>query len=337
MGKTIDDVSQEIAQLKNDLATGTVKLTYKVPDDKNPDKAIDKEALVSKLKHHLIGDSPKILTEEAAAPWVKQIGDIHEEATKAPLTEWLEAAGLDGVAAGVEKIYEGKNFGVIWPYFLSAFMGLAVPALGLLLAAKSIDIVRNVTDKLFGWVIANNENGGWSRQNREDVERRERRVFNGGAGLADLPETPDFGPLRRQLEELNPHLVTFNDQAPSFIREFRKLPKESAATKAAAGVKKIADAIKDIDHTRMQPVATGVGKIQEAVRDADPRKIEKVAKATEKLKLATTNFNPDRVPKAEPLQDAATAAGNLARQIGPLDRALAGLRTTVGQLNTGLS
>lgn len=333
MGKTIDDISNEITQLKNDLATGSVKLTYKVPDEKNPDKTVDKDALVSKLKQHLIGDAPKILTEEAAAPWVKQIGDIHEEATKKPLTEWLEAAGLDGVAAGVEKIYEGKNFGVVWPYFASAFVGLAIPAIGLLLAAQSINIVRNVTEKLFGWVVANNENGGWSRQNRQDVERRERRVFNGGTSLADLPPDANFDGLRNQLQQLNPELLKFNNRAPSFIREFRKLPTESKATKAAEGVKRIAEAISGVNHAEMRPVAEGVNKINNSMRNADPRKVEKVAKAVGKLKTSMVGFDATKLPKASDLQGTDTQMNNLATATGNLRTKLREFASTVRDLD----
>ncbi|MFI8518974.1 hypothetical protein ACIGEZ_14275 [Streptomyces sp. NPDC085481] len=333
MAKTIDDLSNEVAQLRDALTKGTENFTYKVPNAKDDKKQDDKTALVSQLKHSLIGDAPKILTEEATQPWVKQIGDIHEEATKAPLTEWLEAAGLDGVAAGVEKIKEGKNFGTIWPYFASAFMGLAIPAIGLLLAAMSINIVRNVTEKITGRILAGNANGGWSLQNRTAVEQRENRVFNGGTSLADIPPGTNFDALRNQLQTLNPHLEKFNDQAPKFTREFGKLPKANAITKTADAVEKIKNALTGLDTDKITALAKALGKLTGAVKHHDPKKvpdpgkierlntamaaanpaaIKEMATATGKLASAQRHFDPKKLPKAGSLSSAARAAERLA-------------------------
>lgn len=250
-----------------------------------------------------------------------------------PLTEWLEAAGLDGVAAGVEKIYEGKNFGTIWPYFASAFVGLAIPALGLLLAARSTDIVRNISERFLGRIPAVNENGGWSLQNRQAVEQRERRVFNGGTSLADIPATANFDNLRTQLQQLNPHLEKFNDEAPKFTTEFHKLPKASAVTKAADAVDKIKNAMTGLDTDKITALAKALGKLTGAVKHhdpkkvpdprkldklnaamaaADPAKIREVATATGKLASAQRHFDPKKLPKAGSLSSAARSAERLA-------------------------
>ncbi|WP_329117190.1 hypothetical protein [Streptomyces sp. NBC_01353] len=329
------EISKQISDLRSALLENRV-------DEKTG------KTQLSELKEYLVQTSPKIVTEDwvktTFAPYFKKIDEMHQELTKAKKTEWMEAMGLGSFAAAVEKWHENNAW---WPvYLFSGFMSLAVPAFLIALALNFKNLQRGLQTRLFdrlagrfptlrNQVIAGGPGGILPRlQDRDVVRQREEAA---GGGMAAIPRNADFEPLRRQLEALNPELLKFNNRAPSFIREFRKLPKENAATKAAAGVKKIADAIRDVDHGQMQPVATGVNKINNAMRNADPKKIEKVAKATAKLKLATTGFNPDRIPKAGPLQDAATAAGNLARQIGPLDRALAGLRTTVGQLNTGLS
>ncbi|MEV7275798.1 hypothetical protein [Streptomyces sp. NPDC093111] len=348
MAKTIDDLSTEITQLKEALTRKSESLTYQVPDAKDDKKLEDKLAFVSQLKKHLIGDAPKILTEEAAAPWIKQIGDIHEEATKAPVTEWLEAAGLDGVAAGVEKISEGKGFGTFLPYFFSAFMGLAIPAIGLLLAARSVDIVRRITAAITGGrILAANESGGWSLQNRTAVETRERRVFNGGTSLADIPANANFDNLRNQLNLLNPHLEKFNAEAPKFTSEFHKLPKVNAVIKAADAIDKVKTAVAAIDPDKVTALAKALGKLTGAVKHHDPKKvpdpgkidrlntamasanptaIREMATATGKLASAQRHFDPKKLPKAGGLSSAARAAERLAKAGGDVAQAFNNLR-----------
>ncbi|MGW2016051.1 hypothetical protein [Streptomyces sp. NPDC001927] len=276
---------------------------------------------VSALKEHLIAVSPHVVTVQwmertFSESFFKKIDDIHEEAVKAPVTEWLEAAGLGGVAAGVEKIAEGKNFGVIWPYFASAFLGLAIPAIGLLLAAMSINIIRNITAKITGGrIIARSENGGLGLQDRNVVEDRERRIFNGGSGLADLPATANFDNLRNQLTELNPELEKFNRNAPTFRTEFGKLPKASALTKTA----------------------TAVEKVSKAVSEAKPDDITAVAKATGKLAGAQKHFDPAKLPKARTLSSAADAADRLARSGQNLTEKFRSLRSAAAAAASAMS
>ncbi|MER8042283.1 hypothetical protein [Streptomyces sp. NPDC094032] len=348
MAETIPELSKEISDLKNSLLETTEKFTYKEQDEKDDKKFEEKLTFVSRLKNSLIGETPKVITEESAAPWIKQIGDIHEEVTKAPVTEWLEAAGLDGVAAGVEKIYEGKNFGIIVPYFISAFMGLAIPAIGLLLAAKSIDLVRRITAAVTGGrVLAANENGGWGLQNRTDVENRERRVFNGGTSLADIPAGTNFDGLRNQLSTLNPHLEKFNTEAPKFISEFRKLPKVNDVNKAADAIDKVKLAVDAIDTDKVTATAKALGKLTGAVKHHDPKKvpdpkkieklnlamtsanpaaIREMATATGKLASAQRHFDPKKIPKSGSLSSAARAAERLAKAGGDVAQAFNNLR-----------
>ncbi|MEU7038070.1 hypothetical protein ABZ958_30945 [Streptomyces sp. NPDC046237] len=265
----------------------------------------------------------------------KQVDDIHEEVSKAVSTEFLEGMGLDGFAAALEKLWEGKN---IVPYVVSALLGLLVPAIGVYLAGKLNQISRDIQQvrNPDRQILATDENGDIRPQNRDDVERRERRIANGGTSLADIPETANFDNLRNQLTTLNPHLEKFNDLAPAFIREFRKLPSESKATKAASGVKKIAEAVAQVEPTTMQPVATGIGKIKDAVATADPRKITKVAQAVGKLQTAMDGFEPNRLPDATRIQSSADAMKNLTRETGNLRTKLREFASTVQTLDQAI-
>ncbi|WP_369145952.1 hypothetical protein [Streptomyces sp. R44] len=265
--------------------------------------------------------------------------EIHKEIVKNPVSEYWEAAGFDGIAAGIEKLYEGEGLGTAFKYWMStgagAFAAIVVGGIGVYLTGKLTSIQRTLQQ----WgdpnrlIRAYDADGNITRQSRTDVEARERRVANGGTSLADLPPTANFDGLRAQLELLIPQMEKFNDKAPAFLRDFAKLPKESAARKAAEGVKKVADAIKDVDHQRMPLVSSGMGKITGAVRNSDPKKTKKFADAIGKLKLAMDGLDVNSVPKAGTLGPAATAARDLAQHTGTLSGRMRDFAQAVRDLN----
>ncbi|MFI0983936.1 hypothetical protein [Streptomyces exfoliatus] len=277
MAKTPDELSTEIADLKKALVDeANHEVKYMVENTKKETKekepfVEDGRAMVSKLKKSLIGDPPKILTEENAAPFIKQITDIHEEVVKAPLTEWLEAAGLDGVAAGVEKIYEGKDNW--WTYFIAAFLGLAIPAIGLLLVSKFTDWSRLLQSKIFGGqAYARNEGGTWSRQDLQAINDRETRVFNGG-GIGAIPTADSLRGVREELEKLTEKITIFNRKAGGFRTKFNKMPSARAIKSSAKGIEAIADALDRITISDVGTMATKAEDLKKAMEDFKPGKI----------------------------------------------------------------
>ncbi|MET9432958.1 hypothetical protein [Streptomyces sp. NPDC006551] len=228
----------------------------------------------------------------------KDIKDIHEEVTKAVSTEFLEGMGLDGFAAALEKFWEGKN---IVPYLASALLGLFVPAMMFYLNNKFNNLSRTVREAVSrdGTFRAYDENGDLTRQTRQQIEGRERRVANGGTSVADLDRNTDFDPLRLQLERLNPALEKFNEHAGPFTRAFGRLPKVAAMTTAAEAIDK-------------------VGK---AVSETDVQELRSTAGAIKRLVNATQNFNPRKIPKANSLSSAADAAKRLADNTNDAGRA----------------
>ncbi|MFD3332938.1 hypothetical protein ACFWV1_09845 [Streptomyces sp. NPDC058700] len=277
MAKSLDDLSKEITDLTDVLLKATTEVTHKVPNP-TPDEAekektpfVDGTSTVSKLKKSLIGEAPRILTEENAAPFIKEITDIHEEVVKAPLTEWLEAAGLDGVAAGVEKIYEGKDNW--WTYFIAAFIGLAVPAIGLLLVSKFTDWSRFLQSKIFnGQAYARNEGGTWSRQDVQAVTDRETRVFNGG-GIGAIPTEESLSGVRQELEKLIEKITVFNRKAGGFRTKFNKMPSARAIKQSAKGIEAIADALDRVTIADVGAMATKADELKKAMADFKPGKI----------------------------------------------------------------
>ncbi|MFB7865140.1 MULTISPECIES: hypothetical protein [unclassified Streptomyces] len=347
MAKTIDDLSNEVTQLKDALITGSIKHEWKekVPDPKNPKEEIEVEqkALLSSLKNHLILEAPKIMTEESAAPWIKQIGDNYEELHKELSSELFEAAGFDTIGAAVEKFHEGNA--EAWKYAVNAIASLVIPAIlagiGLVLLTRFTAIQQFLQAKFFNlfktWTgktdhiwARNANNDGWKFQPKTEVQARANPTVT---AIADIPPAA-IGALREQLEKINPELLKFNNRAPAFTSAFRKLPSVSKATKAAKAVERIANAVTGIDHGQMQPVAEGVNKINNSMRNADPRKVEKVAKAVGKLKDAMVGFDATKIPKSADLGPAATKMGDLARETGTLRTKLNDLRDTIRSLDT---
>ncbi|MFH8623919.1 hypothetical protein ACH4A8_18715 [Streptomyces vietnamensis] len=287
----------------------------------------------------------KLAPLDHIADMKSKIEEVHKEIVKNPVTEYWEAAGFDGIAAGIEKLYEGEGLGTALKYWLStgagAFAAMVVGGIGVYIAGKLTGIQRSIQEFVSrdGLIRAYDENGNVTRQSRTDVENRERRVANGGTSLADLPSSTDtarIGPLREQLEKLNAELLKFNNRAPAFLQSFRKLPTYAKAEKAANGVEKIATAVAGIDHSQMRPVAEGVNKVNNAMRNADPRKITKVAKATDKLKAAMLGFTPTKIPEGTKLEASARGMDSLTAATGTLRTKFNELRQTVQSLDQEL-
>lgn len=354
MSDEIKEVIKDIAALKKALLEKNAekgKETFTYQGDHEAKKAEDRKGKVvttelSDLKRALIAVDPKIVTENMLPfSFAERFKSMYEELQKEPWTEYLEAMGLDGLAAAWEKYQESRTDETIqWRNWLYAALGgmilaLVVPVIALLVASKFTDLHRSLQALIFrrNRILALNENGQVRLQNRTDVENRERRVANGGTSLADLVADPAnaarTAALREQLEKINPELLKFNNRAPTFIQQFRKLPSESKATKAAQGVEKVSKAIADVNHANMRPVAEGVNKINNAMRNADHRKIAKVATALGKLKDAMDGFEPTRLPKSSDLGPAATKMGELATETGKLRTKFEELRGTITSLD----
>lgn len=152
-------------------------------------------------------------------------------------------------------------------------------------------------------------------------------------GIADLPANANFDNLRDQLTLLNPQLETFNKHAPDFVTHFKKLPTESKATKAAKGVKAVAEAVAGVNHQAMPLVSSGMGKITGAVRNSDPKKTADFAKAIGQVKSAMDGLDVDKVPKVATFQNAANAAKELAQHAGTLSGRMRDFATAVRDLN----
>lgn len=235
------------------------------------------------------------LKQQLPEKFAERFQSMYDELTKAKKSEFLEAMGLDGFGAALEKYYESRSGAdTKWGYYLaSAVVGLAIPAIGVMLAAQLVNISRKLQtlgnpDRP---VITGNGNGGFMRQHIDDINAREDRVFNGGSGIADIPRDANFDPLREQLERLTPKLTAFNQAAGPFTTNFRNLPKESQLNKAAAGIE----------------------KVSRAASEAKPTDIKAVARATNKLVNAQRNFDPKKLPKARGLASSAAAAERLAK------------------------
>ncbi|MFF5917988.1 hypothetical protein ACFY8C_06575 [Streptomyces flavochromogenes] len=217
----------------------------------------------------------------------EKIEEIHKEIVKNPVTEYWEAAGFDGIAAGIEKLYEGEGLGTALNYWLSngagAFAAIVIGGIGLYLAGKLTNIQRSIQAALrpSGLIRAYNANGDVTLQRRTDVEARERRVANGGTGVADLVGDPANAErarrLREQLVPLNKAVDRFDKLAPTFLESFAKLPSERRATKAATAVGKISSAVNLVNRTALKEVVEGYEKLNKAVAEYQPTKIPKEA------------------------------------------------------------
>ncbi|MFC9705012.1 hypothetical protein ACFTWD_30445 [Streptomyces sp. NPDC056943] len=291
----------------------------------------------------------EVLRDSAAnfAYLKEKIDEIHKEVVKNPVSEYWEAAGLDGIAAGIEKLYEGEGLATAFKYWGSTIAGavaaLLLGAFALIVAGQFTNFQRWIQQLGSGGtrrILALNENGQLRPQRRLDVEARERRVANGGSSLADLVGNPtnveQTRKLREELEKLNPEVLKFNNRAPAFISDFGRLPNETKANKAVQAVDAIAAAMGRINQAALATFAGNISKIADRLSKADPLHIGKVAEAIGKLVLAAKDLKPEMIPQARRVQDSATAVGNLARETGTLRTKFAELRGTVQSLDQQL-
>ncbi|MFB6838819.1 hypothetical protein [Streptomyces sp. NPDC056361] len=356
MAETIPELSKEITEFKNSLLKKTEELKYQAPNpnkeeaEKKPFVETTAKEVGSELKRHLINDNPMITTENFIrsffAEALKQIKDIHTEATKNPWTEFLEATPLGAFAPALEKWFESKEDGQVkwWQWLLAAIVGGVLLVLLPAIKGLAVNVSRNIQTRNRAGnaqiprderpIWSRNADGGWSRQQRGQVEARERRQWEGTGGIADIPAGANFDALRGQLTSLNPELQKFNSHAPDFKRNLRGMPSLTKATKIADAVKKLGEAV---DTTQTPLVAKALGKINEGVTYSDPKKTTAFAKAIGKLKLAMNNFDPTQVPTAAALGPAAQKAGELAQHTTTLTRHMRGFADAVRELNSQMN
>lgn len=351
MAVTNEELSKQLNDLHDRLTKGDfeVKVTYakdpmdQLPGVKDPDgtkKEKEETFKVSEFKHALITGQPRLVTD-AMLPYdfVKRFAEMYEELQKEPMTEYLEAMGLDGFAAAHEKFYEKNADWKDW--LLSAIAGLFIPMVGgvlaLLFIANFTNLQRLLQGGLFNLasiisrgriprnlILAMNEGQTLpTPQNRAVVEAREQARTAGLAGLGNIPDPTTLEPLRRKLVEVNEQIGPFNTEA-------RKLPKAGAITKIAAAVDKLNTAIGAANPTKIGQVADAVDKFDPA-KMPDPRKLDSLNKAVDKSKPATMreiakavgklvgaqqHLEPQRwqqLPKANTLSSAAKSAERLAK------------------------
>ncbi|MFD0148238.1 hypothetical protein ACWGQ4_10090 [Streptomyces sp. NPDC055721] len=259
---------------------------------------------------------------------------VAEEVVKPAWEQTLEKLGLGPVAEIIKKGIEG-GIGAALIAAAVAIGGVIVPILLIALGAMLVFEIQ----KRLAARSANNQtigmrpDGSFGRRNFDDI-RNERNGVAGG--MADIPRDANFDALRNQLTLLNPHLETFNKHAPDFVTNFKKLPSEGKATKAAKGVKAVAEAVEGVNHQAMPLVASGMGKINGAVKNSDPKKTVRFADGIGKLKLAMTGLEVDKVPKAGTLGQAADAAHRLAEKTGTLAQKMRDFAREVNTINQEL-
>ncbi|MFI6419975.1 hypothetical protein ACIBG6_21565 [Streptomyces sp. NPDC050842] len=276
--------------------------------------------------------------KQQLAPVNKLVADLKaqqdkvaEEVVKPTWEQTLEKLGLGPVAEIIKKGIEGG----IGAAIVAGIVGLGGIIVPLLMIALGAFLVF----KLQKWHASRNANnetvgmrpdGSFGRRNFTDIQNERNGV---AGGMADLPANANFDGLRDQLTQLNPHLETFNKHAPDFVTHFKKLPTESKATKAAKGVKAVAEAVAGVNHQAMPLVSSGMGKITGAVRNSDPKKTADFAKAIGQVKSAMDGLDVDKVPKVATFQNAANAAKELAQHAGTLSGRMRDFATAVRDLN----
>ncbi|GAA3900007.1 hypothetical protein GCM10022244_07690 [Streptomyces gulbargensis] len=225
------------------------------------------------------------LVEELKAQQEK----VAEEVVKEPWEKVMEELGLGSVAEMIKKFQE-EGFVAALGASLVALGSIIVP---ILLTALGAFLVF----QLQKWHAGRNNNqtvgmrpdGSFGRRDFTEIQNERNGVPPGG--LADIPADANFDGLRKQLRLLIPKMARFNELAPDFVTNFRKLPSERAMTKAATGIGKVADAADKIKPDDVETLATAIGK----------------------LATSQENFNPRKLPKARGLANAATEAERLAK------------------------
>ncbi|MFB7517838.1 hypothetical protein [Streptomyces sp. NPDC056144] len=255
---------------------------------------------------------------------------VAEEVVKPTWQQILEQLGLTPVAEIIKKgIEEGIGAAIIAG--IVALGGVIVPLLMIAIGASLVFWLQKKLKNANNETIGMRPDGSFGRRNFTDIQNERNGVAAGG--IADLPATANFDNLRTQLSQLNPHLEKFNLHAPDFKKNLRGMPSDSKATKIAAAVKKIGDAVAAVDHTKMPLVADGMGKINTAMATADPRKTTRFADAIGKLKTNMTGLDLDKVPRMATFQSAAEAAEKLAQHTGTLSGRMRDFARAVKDLN----
>ncbi|MFB7941554.1 hypothetical protein [Streptomyces sp. NPDC056049] len=273
------------------------------PEGKN------KPELPSLLKKHLIEAAPKIATEAYLADTVAKIKDIHTEVTKAKKTEWLEAMGLDGFAAALEKFHEGNKW---WPaYLLAGFVGLAVPAFIAILALNLKVLQRGVqkfVSKLFTGretVLATSPGGRGIRP--QDATTVEGREANGATGTAtDPPDPATLEPLYQKLGQVNRRLLVFNKSIKRMVS-----PRE------------------------LGKIATAIEKVNKAVGASKPESIDTLVTKVGDIKTAMEDFKPGKIP--QDLQNTRTETRNLGSTVDELRASFRKLKEEASRVSAVLA
>ncbi|MFF8804371.1 hypothetical protein [Streptomyces omiyaensis] len=291
MAKTIEDLSSEIAALKEALLYDQTTVLAKYDTDhqvKDPDKQPKDEVFwVSKIKSSLIDERPRIVTD-AMLPFdfVPRFAEMYEELQKEKSTELLEAFGLDGIASAVEKFHEGHE--ARREYLAVAIAGILVPmAIGALVIVFRKAILTGFRELQYrlapdSKAFALNDGQTWfQRMTKDQIKTREDAAAGVTAG--DPPNPEDLGPLKQALGDINRRIINFN--------------------KAVAQMK---------TKGQLERLAKGVEAVTKATDLAKPTEIETLAAAIDKLGDAQDKFNPRDVPKPRPLKAAADAAQSLA-------------------------
>ncbi|MFF8836024.1 hypothetical protein [Streptomyces sp. NPDC015130] len=331
------ELQRQLTELHDSLIKGTAKVTVtyakdpmdQLPGAKNPDGSkLDEEKLekpqtiegISKLKEALIAEAPRVVTD-AMLPFdfVKRFADMYEELQKEPVTEYLEAMGLDGFAAAVEKNYEENKGWKAWLY--SAIAGLFIPMLGAVIAIMFLTnfktfqrgLQKLLFNVLLGWVpklgpylrdkiIAMEPDSRFPKlQRAEDVRNREGGNL-AGVTLTNPPDPATFDALKRALGDINRRIINFN--------------------KAVAKMKSKA---------QLDKLAAGVEAVTKATDAAKPTDIETLATAIGKLGTAQDTFDPKKLPKARGLASAATEAERLAKAGDAVKKAFDELKAAASQ------
>ncbi|MFD0370507.1 hypothetical protein [Streptomyces sp. NPDC059071] len=245
---------------------------------------------IDELKSQLTkADSGNLVTDshlgsKLPEKWAERFKSMYDELTKAKKSEFLEAMGLDGFGAALEKYYESRGGNdTKWGWYLaSAIAGLIVPAIGALLVAQMINLSRKLQtlgnpDRP---VWTGNGNGGFMRQHIDEINRREDRVFNGGAAITDLPNENATRRAREELEKLLEKITAFNRKSGSFRTKFNRMPSARELKRSAKGVEAIAKALEKITPEDVATMATNAGNLKTALDDFKPGKIPQDLQAT---------------------------------------------------------
>lgn len=272
--------------------------------------------------------------------------------------EIIEAVkgGKDENKAAWEAALEGLGFKDVVAAFkdqsnLTSAIPLAIGALGVLVVGKLFDVGKlfnaglekitraigrhrgNATSE--GRILALSDSGLPTARRRSEAEAAPIIAM----ARSTLSPT-ELGNLKSALEDVNPHIRTFNSEA-------RNMPSARTVNGARKAVHDLNPVIVAANPTKIGQVAAKIVELKDAVKEFnqhpfDVKKLEKLNKAVEKSKpvkigeLATQlghlvtaqqNFQPGHIPDANTMRTAARAAKDLARAGGDVRQAFNGLKT----------